>query len=43
MAGGRYNFVNLIVENGCRFKTGIAFITVYPRKDVLDDTTKNET
>lgn len=43
MAGGRYNFVYLVVETGCRFKTGSAFITVYPRKDVLDDIAKNET
>lgn len=40
MAGGRYNFVYLVVGTGYRFKTGTALITVYPRKDVLDDVTK---
>lgn len=43
MAGGRYNFVYLVVGTGYHFKRGNALITLYPRKDVLDDVTKNET
>ena len=33
----------LVVATGYRLKIGNAFITVCPRKDVLDDATKNET